>query len=88
LIAKREGIGGLLAEGTARAATKIGKGAIEFAMQVKGLEIPMHEPRLKAALGLGYVINPHGADHCASMLATEAIMRTLAKCFGEDEEGW
>jgi len=63
LIAKCEGIGDLLAEGTARAAPKIGKGAVEFAMQVKGLEIPMHEPRLKAALGLGYAVNPHGADH-------------------------
>ncbi len=67
LIAKREGIGDLLAEGTARAAQKIGKGAIEFAMQVKGLEIPMHEPRLKAALGLGYMVNPHGADHMDSL---------------------
>ncbi|MFC2021240.1 aldehyde ferredoxin oxidoreductase family protein [Chloroflexota bacterium] len=67
LIARREGIGDLLAEGTARAAQKIGKGAMEFAMQVKGLEIPMHEPRLKAILGLGYMVNPHGADHCANM---------------------
>jgi len=67
LIAKREGIGDLLAEGTARAAQKIGKGAIEFAMQVKGLEIPMHDPRVKAALGLGYAVNPHGADHCANL---------------------
>ncbi|MFC1968480.1 aldehyde ferredoxin oxidoreductase family protein [Chloroflexota bacterium] len=66
LIAKREGIGKILAEGTARAAQNIGKGASEFAMHVKGLEIPMHEPRLKAALGLGYMVNPHGADHCAS----------------------
>jgi len=66
-IAKREGIGDLLAEGTARAAQKIGKGAIEFAMQVKGVAVPAHEPRLKAALGLGYVINPHGADHVANM---------------------
>ena len=38
LIAKREGIGDLLAEGAARAAQKIGKGAGEFAMEVKGLE--------------------------------------------------
>ncbi len=67
LIVRREGIGDLLAEGTARAAQKIGRGAMEFAMQVKGLEIPMHEPRLKAAMGLGYMVNPHGADHCASM---------------------
>ena len=67
LIARREGIGDLLAEGTARAAQKIGKGAVEFAMQVKGVEIPAHEPRLKAALGLGYMVNPHGADHCANL---------------------
>ncbi len=67
LIARRQGIGNLLAEGTARAAQKIGKGAIEFAMQVKGVEIAMHEPRVKAALGLGYAINPHGADHCANL---------------------
>lgn len=63
MIARREGIGDLLADGSARAAQKIGKGAMEFSMQVKGLDIPMHEPRLKTALGLGYMINPHGADH-------------------------
>jgi len=67
LIARREGIGELLAEGAARAAEKIGRRAVEFAMQVKGLEIPMHEPRLKAGLGLGYAVNPHGADHMDSI---------------------
>lgn len=36
-------------------------------MHVKGLEIPMHEPRVKAALGLGYMVNPHGADHCTNL---------------------
>jgi len=77
LIAKREGIGDLLAEGTAKAALNIGKGAMEFAMQVKGLEIPMHEPRVKAALGLGYVVNPHGADHCANLHDTMLVRRGL-----------
>ena len=67
LIARREGIGDLLAEGTARAAQKIGKGAEKFAMHSKGLELGMHEPRVKAALGLGYAVNPHGADHCDNM---------------------
>ncbi|MBI4180562.1 MAG: aldehyde ferredoxin oxidoreductase family protein, partial [Chloroflexi bacterium] len=67
LIVKREGIGDLLADGTARAAERLGKGAMEFSMQVKGLEIGMHEPRLKAALGLGYMVNPHGADHCTNL---------------------
>ena len=67
LIARRQGIGDILADGAARAAQKIGKGAMEFAIQVKGLEIPMHDPRVKAALGLGYAVNPHGADHCANL---------------------
>ena len=67
-VARREGIGNLLAEGSARAGEKIGKGAEAFAMQVKKLEIPMHEPRLSKALGLGYMVNPHGADHMDSMI--------------------
>lgn len=68
LIARREGIGNLFAEGTAMAAKQIGNGAEAFAMNVKSLEIPMHEPRLNKALGLGYMVNPHGADHCNSLI--------------------
>ncbi len=67
LIARREGIGDLLAEGTLRAAEKIGKDAPKLAMQVKGLEAGMHEPRVKPGLGLGYMVNPHGADHCCNI---------------------
>ena len=81
LIAKREGIGDLLAEGTARAAQRIGKSAQEFAMQVKGLEAGFHEPRIRPGLGLGYMINPHGADHICNMndafYATEVQMKVL-----------
>jgi aldehyde:ferredoxin oxidoreductase len=36
-------------------------------MQVKGLEAGMHEPRVKYALGLGFMVDPHGADHCCNM---------------------
>jgi aldehyde:ferredoxin oxidoreductase len=68
LIARREGIGNLLAEGAAMVAKQIGRGAEDFAMHVKNLEIPMHEPRLNKALGLGYMVHPHGADHCDSMI--------------------
>jgi len=63
LIARREGIGDFLAEGVARMAQKIGRGSEEFGIQVKGLEAGMHEPRLKPGLGLGFMVNPHGADH-------------------------
>ena len=63
LIARREGIGDLLAEGVKTAAEKLGARAEKFAIHVKGLEAPMHEPRLKRALGLGYATSPTGADH-------------------------
>lgn len=63
-IALRQGFGDVLAEGVARAAKKIGPGAEEFAFHIKGQELPMHEPRLKQGLGVGYSISPTGADHC------------------------
>ncbi len=64
LIIHREGLGDVLAEGTARASRIFGKGAEEFAIHVKGQELPMHEPRYKPGLGVGYTISPTGADHC------------------------
>jgi aldehyde:ferredoxin oxidoreductase len=66
-ITRRDGIGDVLAEGVARAAKQIGRGADAFAMQVHGQEIPMHEPRLKQGLGIGYAVSPTGADHNHAM---------------------
>ena len=63
LIARREGIGNLLAEGSKRAAERLGRGAEDFAMQVKGLEMPMHDPRLKNGMGIVYAVSATGADH-------------------------
>lgn len=74
MIAHRQGIGDLFAEGPKYAAKKIGKGAEELAMQVKGVDVPMHDPRAKAGLGIGYVVNPHGADHCANIHDTAYVM--------------
>ncbi|KKM09776.1 aldehyde:ferredoxin oxidoreductase [Clostridiales bacterium PH28_bin88] len=62
-IAKRDGLGNLLAEGVKRSAEKLGKGSERFAMHVKGAEFPMHEPRVKGMLGLSYAVSPLGADH-------------------------
>jgi aldehyde:ferredoxin oxidoreductase len=72
-IANREGIGKILAEGVKRASKIIGGGSEKFAMHVKGLEIPMHEPRLKRALGLGYAVSPTGADHAHNMHDTGLV---------------
>ncbi|MFX0023222.1 MAG: aldehyde ferredoxin oxidoreductase family protein [Candidatus Hermodarchaeota archaeon] len=75
MIGKREGFGDILAEGVKRASEKLGNGADKFAMHVKGQEIPMHEPRLKQGLGVGYTISPTGAEHMANLhdtsIATE-----------------
>jgi aldehyde:ferredoxin oxidoreductase len=62
-IARRQGFGDLLAEGSLRAAEKIGGEAIFFAIQVKGQELAMHEPRGKYNVGMGYAISEIGADH-------------------------
>jgi aldehyde:ferredoxin oxidoreductase len=62
-IARRQGIGDLLAEGVRRAANKIGHGAEEFAMHVKGQEIPMHEGRGKKGHGFSFTISNRGACH-------------------------
>ena len=63
MIGEKRGLGALLAEGTKRAAAYIGKGAEEFAVHVKGQEVPMHDPRLKRGEALGYAVSPTGADH-------------------------
>ncbi|MGD2039315.1 MAG: aldehyde ferredoxin oxidoreductase family protein [Anaerolineae bacterium] len=66
LIARREGIGDLLAEGTARAAERIGQGAEKLVVAVKGHDLPAHMPEVKPSLGLIYAVNPFGADHQSS----------------------
>jgi aldehyde:ferredoxin oxidoreductase len=81
LIAKREGIGDLLAEGSAIAARKLGKGAEAYAIQVKGAELPLHDPRLKTGIGLGYMIDPCGADHCLNVHDTLFVMNGQMKDF-------
>lgn len=63
MIARRNGFGDLLAEGSLRAGLAVGKGAEEYAMHVKGQELPSHEPRGKWGVGLGYAVSPTGADH-------------------------
>ncbi len=61
----REGLGDVLAEGSAKAADRLGKGH-EFLLTVKGQEMPAHMPHVKRSLGLIYAVNPFGADHESS----------------------
>jgi aldehyde:ferredoxin oxidoreductase len=84
MIAHRRGFGDRMALGTRRLAQWIGQGAEAFTVEVKGQELPMHEPRLKAALGVGYAVAPVGADHMMNIHDTsydqpgEALARVNA----------
>ncbi|SDM26017.1 aldehyde:ferredoxin oxidoreductase [Nonomuraea maritima] len=61
--AREPGLGELLAQGSRRAAAVVGQGSIDFAPQVKGLELPGYEPRSLQAMALGLAVNARGADH-------------------------
>lgn len=63
LIATGEGLGRLLALGSRQMAHEIGHGSIDFAPQVKGLEIPGYDPRGLQTMALGFAVGTRGADH-------------------------
>jgi aldehyde:ferredoxin oxidoreductase len=65
-IAKREGFGDILAEGSERAAGQTGRGTEEFLITSKGQEAPAHMPQVKRSLAIIYATNPFGADHQSS----------------------
>jgi aldehyde:ferredoxin oxidoreductase len=62
-IAHRSGPGAWMAEGSRRLAERVGGGAIAFAPQVKGLEMPGYEPRALQTMALGLAVGSRGADH-------------------------
>jgi len=65
-ISTRQGFGDVLADGTERAAEKIGNGSQEFVLTVKGQELPMHDPRAKPSQALAFAVSPTGAEHMTS----------------------
>lgn len=79
-IAKREGIGDLLAEGSREASRRIGQGTDKFAIHVKGLELPYHDPRGFASMGVNYATASRGGCHL------EAI--TYWRGVGLEWPGW
>jgi len=72
-IGEREGFGAVLGEGVKRAAEHIGGIASEYAIHVKGLEFPAHDPRASNGTALEYVTANRGADHMSAMVS--AIFR-------------
>ena len=61
MIAHREGFGDELAEGCRALAERYG--GAEFAIHVKGMECPMHDPRALWSMSLGYATSIRGGCH-------------------------
>jgi aldehyde:ferredoxin oxidoreductase len=78
LIAKRKGLGDILAEGSKRASEIIGRNSSSFAIHGKNLELPGHDPRCFNGLALGYATANRGACHNDSFSFVYEIMRSDA----------
>ncbi len=66
-------IGNVLAEGTRRASRIIGRGAEQFAMQIKGLEMPAYDPRVMKGQGIGIATSTIGASHAVTWNKFEIV---------------
>ncbi|MCX8204140.1 MAG: orotidine 5'-phosphate decarboxylase [Candidatus Nezhaarchaeota archaeon] len=76
MIARREGLGDLLAEGSARLASTIGSGAEEIAMHVKGLELPAYDPRAAKGMALAYATSNRGGCHLRAYVVMSELFST------------
>jgi aldehyde:ferredoxin oxidoreductase len=70
MIAWKKGLGELLGKGIKKASEGIGKNSSEFAMHIKGLEMPAHDPRGYNAGGVGFATSSRGACHLGGLSHT------------------
>jgi len=85
LIAHREGIGDVLADGVKMAAERLGKGSDHYAIHVKGLEWTGYESRFAPAMMLSYITADIGAHHNRSWAITFDVARGREKMDGKAE---
>jgi aldehyde:ferredoxin oxidoreductase len=86
LIGNRQGIGAILAEGVKRASEKIGKGAEQYAIHVKGLEIDGYDPRGAKAQALSFATASRGGCHHSGYAKQELYDATFDR-FTEKDKG-
>jgi len=83
-IGQRKGIGDLLAEGIKRAALNI-PGSDRYAMHIKGVEMPVRDPRGKWDVWmLGYLTNTRGGDHLRTRSPIDNLFGKVHNCFEEE----
>ncbi len=84
-IARREGFGNILAEGSWRAARIIGRGSEKYVMHVKKQEIAAQEPRAQKSMGLAAATAARGADHLYAFPVLDEVgfEKEIKERFGE-----
>jgi aldehyde:ferredoxin oxidoreductase len=80
MVAHRQGIGDLLAEGSQRAARRIGRGSEAYLTTVKGMEMAMHDPRHMPVMRASYLLAPTGGDHMRQMDYRNGLRNQVALC--------
>ncbi len=69
-IAKRQGFGDVLAEGSRSAAKKVGGNAEDYTIEIKGLEFPQYDIRGSHGHGLSFMTSNRGACHVQSTIGS------------------
>ncbi len=87
LIARRQGLGDMLAEGSQRAAEILGSGSRDWAMHVKGLEMPGYEPRSLKTMALALSVSTRGACHNRSSAYEADFSNRVDRLTVDDERG-
>ncbi|MHA2059878.1 MAG: aldehyde ferredoxin oxidoreductase family protein, partial [Candidatus Ranarchaeia archaeon] len=87
-IAHRDGkFADILAEGSRRAALKIGRDTLRYAPQVKGLELAGYSPRTLKSMSLGYATSTRGACHLRSGAYSFDIKGAVDRFEGDPSRG-
>ena len=87
LIGDRQGLGDLLAGGSRAAARSVGQGSADWAMHVKGLEMPGYEPRSLKTMALGLAVSTRGACHNRSSAYEADFSARVDRLKVDDERG-
>lgn len=82
-IARREGLGALLADGVRVAAQKLGPEALHFAAHVKGMELAYHDPRAFFSMAVNYATANRGACHLEALSYWTMYSQQIADLYGE-----
>lgn len=87
-IARREHLGALLAEGVRAAAARLGGGSEQFAIHVKGLELPYHDPRGFVSMAANYATAVRGACHLEAISYWRGVGIEWPGWQDGDPQGW